>query len=144
VSFFKINFLVRKSFWLFEFNNEITETASYNIKILYLYRKQSIKTYFWRKISLNVLPTAVEDLLGLETFMRVWKYSYKQSKCSLVHSFQMSAVFSPNSSLPKINNFIYMLTSLRHSPGSIHSEFPFILLSLQKVLNLSRPVSADI
>ena len=48
-----------------------------------------------------------------------------------------SAVFSPNSSLPKINNFIYMLTSLRHSPESIPSEFPFILLSLQKILNLS-------
>lgn len=70
VIFFLINFLARKSFWLFEFNNEITETASYNMKILYLYRKKPIKPSFWKKnLFERFADCAVEDLLGLETFM---------------------------------------------------------------------------
>ena len=134
VIFFLINFLARKSFWLFEFNNEITETASYNMKILYLYRKKPIKPSFWKKnLFERFADCAVEDLLGLETFMSLKIFLQAKQMFPSSSISNEFAVFSPNSSLPKITNFIYMLTSLRHSPESVCSGFPFILLSLQKV-----------
>ena len=106
VIFFLINFLVRKSFWLFEFNNEITETASYNIKNTLFVQKKSIKTYyFWRKISERFADCAVEDPLGLETFISL-KISLQTKQMFPNSSISNeSAVFSPNSSLPKNQQF---------------------------------------